>query len=324
MSIFVSIPSYRDSECQHTIASLFEQAIYPELVFVGVLHQCDVVSEDSAKGNDETNEQCEDMDCFLIPYKYPHNVREKRIHWRNASGPCKARSIIQQELYNGEEYYLQIDSHMRFLKGWDVLLKKWHSQCSYQQPNLIPTFINSAFLVAKGFDARDNMLRLEGKILAKEIEDSPLPSYFWVSGFAFSKADVIPNVPYNDNLEHLFFGEEMVMNCRLWTSGYDFFCAAHTVIYHLWDRSYRKTFRETFDEDKSAKEKESRERVWKILRGVSDEENCGIGQKYGLGKARTLEDYSLFCGVDFFNHKLTEKSKNGGLDPRRFLNPKKK
>lgn len=32
--------------------------------------------------------------------------------------------------------------------------------------------------------------------------------------------------------------------CRLWTSGYDFFIPPRNVIYHLWTRSYRPTFRE--------------------------------------------------------------------------------
>jgi hypothetical protein len=38
-SVFVSIPSFRDVEAQHTIACLFENARHPERVFVGVFHQ---------------------------------------------------------------------------------------------------------------------------------------------------------------------------------------------------------------------------------------------------------------------------------------------
>ena len=32
--------------------------------------------------------------------------------WREAEGPCSARHLAQQ-LYRGEQYVLQIDSHMR-------------------------------------------------------------------------------------------------------------------------------------------------------------------------------------------------------------------
>lgn len=50
-------------------------------------------------------------------------VREIHIPWQEATGPCKARHLAQQ-LWSGEEYYLQIDSHMRFVPGWDIKLKK--------------------------------------------------------------------------------------------------------------------------------------------------------------------------------------------------------
>jgi len=39
-------------------------------------------------------------------------VREVRLHWRAATGPCAARSLAQQ-LCKGEDYILQIDAHMR-------------------------------------------------------------------------------------------------------------------------------------------------------------------------------------------------------------------
>lgn len=40
MSIFVSLPAYRDVEAQHTIQCLFDTAARPERVSVGVFHQC--------------------------------------------------------------------------------------------------------------------------------------------------------------------------------------------------------------------------------------------------------------------------------------------
>ena len=49
-------------------------------------------------------------------------VREVRIHWQEATGPCKARHLTHH-LWNGEQFHLQIDSHMRFVPGWDSKLK---------------------------------------------------------------------------------------------------------------------------------------------------------------------------------------------------------
>ena len=43
--------------------------------------------------------------------------------WRDAEGVCWARYQAQQ-LWDGEEYVLMIDSHMRFVPGWDDLMIK--------------------------------------------------------------------------------------------------------------------------------------------------------------------------------------------------------
>jgi hypothetical protein len=42
-------------------------------------------------------------------------VREVRLHFSAATGPCAARSLAQQ-LWVGEEYVLQVDAHMRFVQ----------------------------------------------------------------------------------------------------------------------------------------------------------------------------------------------------------------
>ena len=40
-----------------------------------------------------------------------------------------ARFLIQQRLYAGEEYYLQIDSHTRFAPRWDETLLEMLHRC---------------------------------------------------------------------------------------------------------------------------------------------------------------------------------------------------
>ena len=54
-------------------------------------------------------------------------IREVRMDYREATGPCKARALAQR-LWAGEEYFLQIDSHMRFSPGWDAQLVQWLRQ----------------------------------------------------------------------------------------------------------------------------------------------------------------------------------------------------
>jgi [Skp1-protein]-hydroxyproline N-acetylglucosaminyltransferase len=49
-------------------------------------------------------------------------VREIRLHYIEATGPCKARALAQT-LWAGEGFFLQIDSHTRFRSGWDAALR---------------------------------------------------------------------------------------------------------------------------------------------------------------------------------------------------------
>jgi len=94
-SIFVAIPSYRDTECEHTLRDLYEKASNPSRIFVGLCLQ----------NEDEMSTE------FLLQYP---NVRVAKLHYTIAKGPCYARSLAQ-ELWKGEDFYLQIDSHMRYV-----------------------------------------------------------------------------------------------------------------------------------------------------------------------------------------------------------------
>ena len=102
-AIFVSIASYRDDVCNSTLTSLFNMAKFPENVFVGICQQ---------------NNSDEDDDC-LLSFENNSNVRIIRIPYYEARGPTYARYLCST-LWNGEEYFLQIDSHSKFVKDWDI------------------------------------------------------------------------------------------------------------------------------------------------------------------------------------------------------------
>ena len=64
-------------------------------------------------------------------------IREIRVDYREATGPCKARSLAQK-LWAGEEFYLQLDAHMRFAHGWDEALIQWLRQAEAEHPESKP------------------------------------------------------------------------------------------------------------------------------------------------------------------------------------------
>jgi [Skp1-protein]-hydroxyproline N-acetylglucosaminyltransferase len=116
--IFVSVIAYRDPELVPTLRSLFGQASQPERLVAGVVWQ----------GNNE--DACDvatlrALDEFVAQQR-AGAVRQLRLVHTEARGPCFARALAQQELMQDEEFYLQLDSHMRFARGWDEeLLRQW-------------------------------------------------------------------------------------------------------------------------------------------------------------------------------------------------------
>lgn len=112
-TIYVGIASYRDSECIRTVQDIFARAAHPDRIFVGICLQCEADDPD--------------YKAFCDTYT-KDRVKITWLHYREASGPCPARSRAQA-LWKNEKYYLQIDSHMRFAKNWDAFLVAELARC---------------------------------------------------------------------------------------------------------------------------------------------------------------------------------------------------
>lgn len=193
-TIFVSIASYRDSETRPTIDSLFENALHPHRIFVGVVLQLMTKEE----GSNEMGALHYDEQIWQGVVANPSLSTSNSIHWkahqlryirldaRDATGPCFARGLCQT-LYRGEDYAMQIDSHMRFRKNWDEYLIQTFRDCcrkreqdgiqyhdrvilttypvGYTLPNNIPPEIRGTYLVPWKFDSH-GMLRQRGRLLS--------------------------------------------------------------------------------------------------------------------------------------------------------------
>lgn len=302
--IFVQIPSYRDPECQWTLKDMFEKATNPERVFAGVVWQF-------IRGKDDR--------CFLQKTR-PGQVRQKLIDARFSKGVCWARAQTQ-ELWQGEEYTLQIDSHTRFEPDWDQKLIHLCRQTGSSKPVITcyppaytppDTFYkgNIFSMGAKEFD-RDGMFSMEGHAIS--LEDAPalpIPGMFCAAGFLFAPAAIIREVPYDP---HLYFtGEEITLAVRLWTHGWDLFYPNMVIVYTNWERAYRKTH---FDDhpDWPALERRSQSRVQYLLarQEPADFKALKDIEKYGLGRRRTLEEYQRYSGVNFVTRTFTDHPRDG-------------
>ena len=54
---------------------------------------------------------------------FANQIRYEHVDPVFAKGPCWARHRAQS-FYQGEDYFLQIDSHTQFLPNWDVLFEE--------------------------------------------------------------------------------------------------------------------------------------------------------------------------------------------------------
>ena len=99
--IFVQIASFRDPQLSLTIESMLENAKFPKNLVIGICNQYN--KED---------------DFNIDEYRKDKRFKIIDVLDVDSKGVCWARNQVQQ-LYKGEEYTLQIDSHMRFEKNWD-------------------------------------------------------------------------------------------------------------------------------------------------------------------------------------------------------------
>lgn len=332
-TIFVSVPAYRDPEMQHTLYDLFAKAAHPSRVSVGLVWQGDT-------------EAGADAHCFArpLPPEWAARCRTHWMHYREARGPTLARALAQR-LWRGESHYLQVDSHSRFADGWDEALldqlaqaeqdaasransssagsggarvvlttyPAWYERPDSRSPDDRPPLMCARAAGTDAFGA-DGFLRLRARTLQRRPE-RPVLSLFWAAGFAFSRAAVIREVPYDPDLPFLFFGEETAMAARLWTHGYDFYAPTTNLVYHLWDRSYRETFWQVTDS--LAEKPRSIAHVQALLQGApgpsaAQGPSAVEGPTFGLGRMRTLDQYEEWCGVSFGKRIASERAALGG------------
>ncbi len=297
--IFVHIPSYRDRECQWTVKDLFEKAKRPDRIFVGICWQ--TLPE-------------EDEDCFLVRAR-PDQVRELHFHIREARGLGWARQHARS-LWQGEEYSLQIDSHMRFVPDWDERMLGMLAACDSPDPVLS--------IYPPGYTPPDNLPQpgrphvqcfrrfLPGSVLEMGCEPvpenvevgHPLPTAAVAGGFIFGSSRLLRDVPFDEQI--YFNGEEPSLAMRIWTHGFDMFSPHETVIYHYYNRV--ESSRHWNDSADSA---ELHARTMQRMKALCEPDSCSPEEvaalgEFGLGTRRSLAEYEAFGGVSFSGRCLTE------------------
>jgi [Skp1-protein]-hydroxyproline N-acetylglucosaminyltransferase len=300
--IFISLACYRDPEIIPTIRDAYNKAQNKHLIVFGIYAQ--MAPTDNK------------IDLSFIEDK--EQIRLLIRDNTKARGPSYARYIIYNKLYKDEIYYLQIDSHTRFVENWDTELIAMHSKLSAN--SVISTYpkgyqLNHDIILAKS--DRMNILKFkkikDGIPIFNTIsipqEDKPKRNYFWAAGYSFCYGAIFKIIPFDPHLKNLFWGEEFLMSLRFFTNNIKIYSPNRHIIYTLWTRNYRHTFWEL---------KEKMNGKFETYGFLSFLRLCSIAnffpynfrffeklepkfkdeiEKYGIGNKKSVEDFYNRIGI---------------------------
>ena len=311
MEIFISIASYQDPLLETTIKSAYYQADNPENLRFGI---CDQSS----------------FPLDINSISFGSQVSYEHVEPSLSQGPCWARSKVQK-FFNNETYYLQIDSHMQFEKGWDSYMLSYFSKIEkegheHHQPPIITCYPRGFEIV--DFDKKEFALLTddtstftlnfrEDSIFCNGPYSAQITSmtnteithgYLIAAGCLFTSGSFVKDVPYDQSL--YFYGEELSIALRAFTRGYGIYHIPSTPIYHLYTDTSDLKRKLHWDEDEdSSRTIKWHEREKMSINRLIDLINNKIDGKYGLGNKRTLKDFEYLAGVDLIERKVINKEK---------------
>jgi [Skp1-protein]-hydroxyproline N-acetylglucosaminyltransferase len=173
-------------------------------------------------------------------------VRLMAVKEAEALGPCIAR-YFASKLWGGEEFFVQIDSHIWFVEGWDSKLVHSMRIAPSKKP-VISTYppgyggkwenkpgprMCGASFSASPVEAR--IIRLGGSQTSTQLpapEGEPIPSPYVAAGFFAAPSDFLKDLPFDPFLPWVFMGEEIMLSSRFFTNGYDIFAPRENILAH--------------------------------------------------------------------------------------------
>lgn len=301
--IFISIASYRDPELLPTIENCINNCDNPDdLVFVIAWQHCKHDTWDN-----------------LNKYKRDKRFKIIDIDYRDSKGVCWARNLIQEK-YNGERYYLQLDSHHRFVKSWDSKLKDmlaYLQSMGYLKP-ILSAYLPSYFPDTDPKGRLDEVWMLnidrflpEGAVFLRpqglndwRVVKEPVKARFLSAHFIFTFGSFVNDVPYDPDL--YFHGEETSLAVRAFTHGYDLFNPHRVYAWHEYTREGKKKHWDDSTEW-SEQDKNSYARFRKLF-GMEPNTNYLDNKEYfgkfWFGNKRSLEDYEKYAGLKFSTRQV--------------------
>jgi Glycosyltransferase (GlcNAc) len=276
--IYVQVPAYRDTELPRTLLDLYAKASRPERLRVRVMWQ-----HGRRERLPESVRSLPNLEIAAVPYR--------------ASRGCNwARHELQRQ-WNGEPFTLLLDSHHRFVRGWDgaaVRMQRKLQEDGTAKPIL------TAYLPAyqPSFDPagrkrqpyRIYPLGRERGVLTKLTSfpiqgwkslTRPVPADFASLHFLFAPGAFNEEIRFDPEI--YFFGDEVVTSVRAYTHGYDLFHPHVVLGWHSFDRASRVPHWKDHDGWRSQHDR-SLEIMRRLFRGTYQ-------GPFGVGPSRSVREY---------------------------------
>jgi hypothetical protein len=294
----VSIAAYREPELVPTVRDCLDKAQHPERLRFGICWQ---------HTPDET----------LPDWMGGEQFRVMDVEAGASEGANWARAQVES-LWQDEQWYLQLDSHHRFSRGWDVLLEKDVALTASDRPvlttygppyspgveNRVDEPMSMAF---REFTPDGLAMFMPAPVPDWRDRTSPRPARFASAHLLFAASSFIADVPSDPDL--YFTGDEGILAVRAYTHGYDLFEPSRVVVWHQyvrdgqpkhWDDHVGETTSPAWYElDETSRAK--------MRRIITDSHGLG------LGTARTLADYEAYAGISF-RHRVVQDYTRHNLD----------
>ena len=299
--IFVSVACFCDPDVVETVKDLFAMASESARVFVGVCLQ--------AMPEDRRFDELASLS----------GVSVDRINVDQARGPIYAR-VRCEAMMGDAEYFLQIDCHSRFFKGWDQILieelalaERIHPRAVLSHyPINIKNMHSDEYLDRIGHVNRyrqvdRDALKSHGSLV--KLPQTPLPSLGISAAMLFMRSADRKAIGYDPALDFgLHAAEQVLYAIRLWTHGFDVFCPTRHAVATDYEGS-RDRIPPEAKRISNANRGDWPDATWskvKFLLGLDTREQvdpvyadglAGCLKHYGLGDTRTLLEYFQFAGI---------------------------
>ncbi|MGD8163215.1 GlcNAc-transferase family protein [Pantoea sp. FN0307] len=315
-TIFISIASYRDPELLPTLRDMLRHAAHPENLHIAICWQDNEMPEvfEQAGFTPQGGRVVEGREVLMFRYNQAR-IDVISVHYYTSQGACWARSLAET-LFENERYFLQIDSHCRFIPDWDNEMTVMLRQLQTTSPRPIISSYPPAY--KPGDDEEASKKTYVSRLIFREYDTQGIPMFsstpfqaevpvrgsYLAGGFIFTLGDFVKTVPNDPQI--FFAGEEIAMAVRAFTHGYDVYHPHKPLLWHYYQR--KEHSKVWGDHNNQAKDQGKVEKAWwerdlvakkrvRTLLGLEEKESVASLAPYTLGNQRTLRQFEYQAGI---------------------------